>query len=203
MDALSSFDREVEEHRQVLESTYQKVRPAFAEMFQAWIETVRGGHKLLLFGNGGSAADAQHLAAELTVRYSEDREPISAIALTTDSSALTAAANDRGYDEVFSRQLSALGRPGDLALAISTSGRSPNVVAALRTAKEMGLRTAAFTGEPGRPAATIAEQALVVPSAVTSRIQEMHITLGHMLCAAVEQELGLVPSGRVGQGSLR
>jgi D-sedoheptulose 7-phosphate isomerase len=203
MDAPAVFDRELEDHRRVLEATFETVRPAFAGVCQACADTIRAGGKLLLFGNGGSAADAQHIATELTVRYSEHRAPIAAIALTTDTSTLTATANDLGYEEVFSRQVAALGRSGDLAVAISTSGRSVNVVAGLHTARQLGLRTVAFTGAHGGPVAEAAEQALMVPSAVTSRTQEMHITLGHVLCSALEQELGLVGSEAVESRGLR
>jgi D-sedoheptulose 7-phosphate isomerase len=150
----------------------------------------------MLFGNGGSAADAQHLATELTVRYKSDRAAIAAVALTTDTSALTAAGNDLGFDRVFARQIEALGRPDDVAIAISTSGKSPNVIAALRQAKAMKLVTAALGGKGGGDLAGLADHLLVVPSDTTARIQEMHITLGQMLCGALEIELGLVKPGR-------
>ena len=145
----------------------------------------------MFFGNGGSAADAQHLAAELTIRYKKNRPAIAALALTTDTSALTAAGNDLGFEMVFARQLEALGRPGDVAIAISTSGKSANVIAGLRQARAMGLVTVAFGGKGGGDMAGLADHLLAVPSAVTARVQEMHITLGQMLCAALEIELGL------------
>jgi len=145
-----------------------------------------------LFGNGGSAADAQHLATELTVRYVRDRDPIPALALTTDSSALTAIGNDLGFEELFARQLRALGRPGDLALAISTSGRSPNVIRGLQAARDGGLVPAALSGGDGGNLTGLADPLLIVPSRTTARIQEMHITLGQMLCGALERGLGLV-----------
>ena len=154
------------------------------------------GGKLMLFGNGGSAADAQHLATELTVRYKTDRAAIAAVALTTDTSALTAAGNDLGFDMIFARQIEALGRPGDVVIAISTSGKSRNVIAALRQAKAMKLVTAALGGKGGGDLAGLADHLLVVPSDTTARIQEMHITLGQMLCGALEIELGLVKPGR-------
>ncbi|MDA0701939.1 MAG: SIS domain-containing protein, partial [Proteobacteria bacterium] len=153
---------------------------------------VRGGGKILFFGNGGSAGDAQHLATELTIRYKDDRAPIAAIALTTDSSALTAGGNDLGFDAVFSRQVEALGRPGDLAIGISTSGRSPNVLRALEVAKAGGLVAAALSGRDGGALVGLADPLLIVPSTTTARIQEMHITLGQMFCGALEIELGLV-----------
>jgi D-sedoheptulose 7-phosphate isomerase len=159
------------------------------------VKSIRGGGKLMFFGNGGSAADAQHLATELTVRYKADRAAIAAIALTTDTSALTAAGNDLGFEQIFARQIEALGRAGDVAIAISTSGKSPNVVAALRQAKAMKLVTAVFGGKGGGDLARHADHFLVVPSDTTARIQEMHITLGQMLCGAVEIELGLAKPG--------
>ena len=141
---------------------------------------------------GGSAADAQHLATELTVRYKSNRAAIAAIALTTDSSALTAAGNDLGFERIFARQIEALGRPGDVAIGISTSGTSPNVLAALKQAKAIGLVTAGFGGKQGGELGKYADHLLVVPSETTARIQEMHILLGQMLCGALEIELGLV-----------
>ncbi len=191
-DVGTFFDTELDEHAAVLRATRQELREPFAAMVTAWLETIQRGGKILFFGNGGSAADAQHLATELTVRYRTDRAAIAAIALTTDTSALTAAANDLGYERIFSRQIEALGRPGDLALGISTSGRSANVVLALETARSMGLMAAALTGGDGGLLRGLADPILIVPTAVTARIQEMHITLGQMLCAALEIELGYV-----------
>ena len=169
---------------------------AFASLVGACVKSIRGGGKLMFFGNGGSAADAQHLATELTVRYKADRAAIAAIALTTDTSALTAAGNDLGFEQIFARQIEALGRAGDVAIAISTSGKSPNVIAALEQAKAMKLVTAALGGKGGGDLAGIADHLLVVPSDVTARIQEMHIALGQMLCGALEIELGLAKSGQ-------
>jgi D-sedoheptulose 7-phosphate isomerase len=155
-------------------------------------QALKGGGKLLLFGNGGSAADAQHLATELTVRYVRERAPIPAIALTTDTSALTAIGNDMGFDQLFARQVQALGRAGDLAIGISTSGRSRNVIRALEVARELGLGAAALTGGDGGSLPGLADPLVIVPSRTTARIQEMHITLGQMLCGALERKLGLV-----------
>jgi D-sedoheptulose 7-phosphate isomerase len=145
----------------------------------------------MFFGNGGSAADAQHIATELTIRYKHDRVAIAAIALTTDTSALTAAGNDLGFEQIFARQIEALGKPGDVAIAISTSGKSRNVIAALEQARSMRLITAAFGGKDGGDMIPLIDHLLVVPSATTARIQEMHILLGQMLCGALEIELGL------------
>ena len=167
-------------------------RRALGERFPAILglcrDAFQGGNKLLFFGNGGSAADAQHFAAELVVRYRKDRKALPAIALTTDTSTLTAGANDLGYDRVFSRQIEALARPGDVAIGITTSGRSPNVLEAFRTAREMDVKTVAFTGGDGGDLAGFVDELLIVPSRVTARIQEMHLTFGHMLCGALELE---------------
>lgn len=187
------FDAEFEEHLAVAAATKAKSKEAFARVVAACVASVKGGGKLLFFGNGGSAGDAQHLATELTVRYARDRAPIAAIALTTDTSTLTAAGNDLGFDQIFARQIEALGRPGDVAVAITTSGRSANVLRALERARAMKLVTVLFSGETGGDAAALADHALLVPSRTTARIQEMHITLGQMLCAALEIELKLVP----------
>ena len=189
---MSLFESEFEEHMAVAAATRAALGPAFRRMLDAWLACIQGGGKILFFGNGGSAADAQHLATELTIRYARDRAPIAAIALTTDSSVLTAAGNDLGFERIFARQIEALGRPGDLALGITTSGRSPNVIAGLESAKEMGLVAAALSGGEGGRLPGLADPLLLVPSKTTARIQEMHIMLGHMLCKALEQRLGLI-----------
>ena len=191
MDLTAFFKAEFAEHHDVAHRTETALQSAFAGLVGACVKSIRGGGKLMFFGNGGSAGDAQHLATELTIRYKSNRAAIAAIALTTDTSALTAAGNDLGFDRVFARQLEALGRPGDVAIAISTSGKSPNIVAALRQAKAMQLVTAALGGKGGGDMAGLADHLLVVPSETTARIQEMHITLGQMLCGALEIELGL------------
>jgi D-sedoheptulose 7-phosphate isomerase len=154
-------------------------------------DALRNGGKILFFGNGGSAADAQHLAAELTVRFVSDRRALAGMALTTDTSALTACANDFGFEAVFSRQLEALGRRGDVAIGLSTSGNSPNVVRALETARKMDITAAAFTGNGGGKLREIADPLLLIPSLKTARIQEMHGLLGHILCTEIEDRMGL------------
>jgi len=188
---MDLFERELDEHLAVAAATKAALGPAFRRMLDAWVHCIRGGHKIMFFGNGGSAADAQHLATELVVRYRKDRVPIAALALTTDSSAITAGGNDLGFDRIFSRQIEALGRAGDIALGISTSGRSANVILALETAKRLGLVAAAFGGGDGGKLPGLADPLLVVPAKTADRIQEMHITLGQMLCAGLEQELRL------------
>src|SRR5665647_2834917 len=195
MDLTAFFKSEFAEHHDVARRTEAALSGAFAGLVAACVTSIRGGGKLMFFGNGGSAGDSQHLATELTIRYKSNRAAIAAIALTTDTSALTAAGNDLGFERIFSRQIEALGRPGDIAFAISTSGKSPNIVAALRQAKAMGLVTAALGGKGGGDMVGLADHLLVVPSDTTARIQEMHITLGQMLCGALEIELGLVPPG--------
>ncbi|MGB5614204.1 MAG: D-sedoheptulose 7-phosphate isomerase [Sedimenticolaceae bacterium] len=153
------------------------------------IETYRNGGKVLIAGNGGSAADAQHIAAELVSRFAFDRPALPAMALTTDTSILTAISNDYGYESLFSRQLEASGRPGDVFIAISTSGNSPNIVRALERAAEIGLASVGLTGATGGKMADLCLHCLNIPSTDTPRIQEGHITIGHILCASSEQAL--------------
>lgn len=192
MDLNAFYETEFDQHKEALDATREALMEPFSRLIGICAEAIRGGKKLVLFGNGGSAADCQHIATELTVRYITDRDPIRALALTTDTSALTAIANDWSFDDLFARQVEALGRPGDVALAISTSGNSENVIRGLAKAKQIGAVPVGFGGKGGGRMVGLADPLLVVPSDVTSRIQEMHITLGHMLCGALEQELGLI-----------
>jgi len=159
------------------------------EAAHAITSALKGGGKLLAFGNGGSAADAQHVAAELVGRFQRVRAPLAAIALTTDTSVLTSIGNDEGYDRVFARQVEALGRQGDVALGITTSGTSPNVVLGLEAAAARGLTTIALTGRDGARAGTLAAIHVNVPSESTARVQEVHRTLLHVLCDLVEGAL--------------
>jgi D-sedoheptulose 7-phosphate isomerase len=191
-DLAAFFDAELDEHAEVLAATRAALAEPFGRLVEAAETAVEGGGKILFFGNGGSASDAQHLATELAVRYVSDRAPIAAIALNTDSSALTAIGNDMGFERLFARQVEALGRPGDLAVGISTSGRSRNVILGLQAARAGGLTAAALSGRDGGELPGLADPLLVVPSQTTARIQEMHIMLGQMLCGALEQRLGLV-----------
>lgn len=151
--------------------------------------TLRDGGKVMLAGNGGSAADAQHIAAELVGRYVIDRAPLAAIALTTDTSALTAIGNDYSFDQIFERQLRGLGRRGDVFVAISTSGRSKNIVAALKAARELGIATIGFTGAQGTQMRPLCDLALIAPSDETALIQQIHITAAHAICGLVERDL--------------
>ncbi len=153
------------------------------------VETYRNGGKVLLAGNGGSAADAQHIAAELVSRFTLDRPALPAMALTTDSSILTAISNDYGYDSLFSRQLEANAKPGDVFIAISTSGNSPNIVRALKTANDIGVVAVGLTGATGGEMADLCRYCVNIPSTDIPRIQEGHITVGHILCASTEQVL--------------
>ena len=151
---------------------------------------LRGGHKLLISGNGGSAADAQHIAAEIMGRYKQDRPAYAAIALTTDTSALTAIGNDFGFEKVFARQVEGLGRRGDVLLVLSTSGRSANILTALKTARQQGLVTVGFTGAKGTAMAASCDHLLVAPSDDTAVIQQIHLTFAHGICDVIEQTLG-------------
>ena len=155
---------------------------------QAISDALKAGHKLLVFGNGGSAADAQHVAAELVGRFQRERAAMSAIALTVDTSILTAIGNDYSFKQVFARQVEALGNRGDVAMGISTSGESPNVVTALQTAKAKGLRTIALTGRDGGSVGRAAEIHVNVPDQNTQRVQEVHVTLLHVMCEVIEED---------------
>jgi len=174
----------------------QTCLPAMKLAADALIAAFDGGHKALFFGNGGSAADAQHLAAEFVGRYLRERRPLPALALHCNTSAVTSIANDYGYECVFSRQIEALGAPGDVAVGISTSGNSPSVVEAAKTAHRMGLFTIALTGTSGGLLRGLVDVLIAVPSEETPRIQECHILLGHALCDAVEQAMVASAAGK-------
>jgi D-sedoheptulose 7-phosphate isomerase len=191
MNVADFLTAEFDEHDAVVRATRTAVAEPFERLLAACVNSLRAGGKILFFGNGGSAADAQHLATELAVRYKKDRAAIAALALTTDTSALTAIGNDLGFEQLFARQVEALGRAGDIAIGISTSGRSANVIAALKTAKANGLTAAALGGGDGGDLVGLADPLLIIPSTTTARIQEMHIAVGQMLCGAIEVELGL------------
>ena len=163
--------------------------PRFLDAIKLVSQAFERGNKLLLFGNGGSAADAQHIAAEFVNRYIIDRPPLPAIALTTDTSILTSVSNDLAFQEIFARQIKALGKEGDIVIGLSTSGNSPNVIKAFEVAKEMGMKTVALTGNDGGMLGKLADVPLVVSSSSTPRIQETHILAGHILCEMVEHQL--------------
>ncbi len=186
MEFAAFLDGQIAEHAETLGRTGAAVREPFQKLVEACLASLAGGGKILFFGNGGSAADAQHLAAELVIRYRYNRKALAALALTTDTSTLTACANDFSFEEIFSRQIEALGRPGDVAIGLTTSGTSPNVLTALAVARDMGLVAAGFSGRDGGKMVGLADPLLIVPSTVTARIQEMHILIGHALCDQVE-----------------
>lgn len=178
------------EHRRVLDAAEPAILPALARATDAVIASLKNGGKLLVCGNGGSAADAQHLAAELVGRFERERRGLAAIALTTDTSALTAIANDYAYEQVFSRQVEALGRAGDVLVGISTSGNSPNVVRAVEVAKKLGMGVVGLTGQGGGKLATLVDHLIAVPSTRVARVQEMHEIALHALSAAIDEGVG-------------
>jgi len=170
----------------VKERTLETSRAGIIEAVQAIRKALRANGKVLLCGNGGSAADSQHIAAELVGRFRKERRALAAIALTTDTSILTSVGNDYGYEQVFARQVEALGAPGDVAIGISTSGNSKNVIAALAAAKKLNMTTVSLTGGDGGALAKISDININVPSKDTARVQETHICVGHVLCELVE-----------------
>ncbi len=174
------------EHQNVFTRTDKVLFDTIESSARLFVSTLENGGKILICGNGGSAADAQHLAAEFSGRYEKERRALPAVALTTDTSALTAIGNDYGFDRVFSRQVEALARPGDCLIAISTSGNSPNVIAAVMAAREIGCTVVGLTGETGKKLASLSDECVMVPSKRTARIQEMHITIAHIWCEYID-----------------
>jgi D-sedoheptulose 7-phosphate isomerase len=185
-DSSAALARSLREHLKAIEALLDSSLGDIDAAGRLIWEALNAGNKILLCGNGGSAADAQHIAAELVGRYEQQRRAFPAISLTTDTSALTALSNDYGYEEVFARQVEALGSAGDVLIAISTSGKSPSVVKAADQARAMGCKTIALTGCSGDPLASHCDLAVVVPSDRTSRVQEAHITIGHLWCEMVD-----------------
>ncbi len=177
------------EHIGTVEKTLSECSAEIKSAVELAIETLRNGGKIAFIGNGGSAADSQHLAAEFVGRFARNRSPLPALALTTDTSILTAVGNDFGFEDVFSRQVEALLEEGDLLIAISTSGNSPNVIKAVLKAKEMGVKIVGLTGKSGGKLKDICDVSIVVPSNSTPRIQEVHILIGHVMCEEVERAL--------------
>ncbi|MCI4679474.1 SIS domain-containing protein [Rhodoblastus acidophilus] len=182
----------IEMHAQVIAACLPALEEPFAKVVEICESKLKAGGKMVFFGNGGSAADAQHIATELTIRFTVDRPAIAALALTTDTSALTACANDLGFDQIFARQVEALVRENDAVIGISTSGRSANVLAGLREAKKLGAATIGLTGGTGGDMPSLCDAVLCAPSKVTARIQEIHILLGHLLCETLEKRMGYV-----------
>ena len=183
---LTMIKSELQAHKETIDKTIEVMVPSIEKASELVSQTLQNGHKVLLCGNGGSAADAQHIAAELTGRYKIERKGLPGIALTTDTSALTAIGNDYGYNRIFDRQVEALANKGDLLIGISTSGNSANVISALKLAKEMGCTTLGMSGRDGGAMNEVCTLNLVVPSSDTPRIQEMHILIGHIICQAVD-----------------
>jgi len=167
---------------------------SIAKLVELVVACLKNGGKVILFGNGGSAADAQHIAAELVGRFTQERKALPAVALNCNTSILTCIANDYGFEQIFARQLEGLAKDKDLIIGISTSGNSPNVIAAISKAKEMGLKSAALTGEAGLKLTEMADLAICVPSKNTARIQEAHITIGHIICELTEKAVFAHPS---------
>ncbi|HEX6212132.1 MAG TPA: SIS domain-containing protein [Methylomirabilota bacterium] len=203
---LLRIDRWIGETIQLQEQVRQADPAPLLRAADAIAAGVRSGRPLLAFGNGGSAADAQHFVAELAGRFQGERPALAAVALTTNPSLLTAVANDYGYDRVFARQIEGLGGRGGVAVAISTSGRSPNVLEGLRAATTAGMTTVALTGGDGGEAGRLADVHLNVPGRITAHVQEVHITVLHLLCALVEEALAAPPadgSAATGRGSER
>ncbi|MFN3913955.1 MAG: SIS domain-containing protein [Aquabacterium sp.] len=180
----------LKEHAAVFEAL-PALSPLVSEASTLMADAVKAGGKVMFCGNGGSAADSQHLAAELTGRFIKDRRPLAGLALSTDSSALTCIGNDYSFDEVFARQVMGLGRAGDVLVAISTSGNSRNVLRAVDEARALGIKVVGFLGRDGGALKPLCDVAIVVPSQVTARIQEAHILIGHTLCGLIEQHLDL------------
>lgn len=183
--AIKAFDESAEIKRRFARDHADKI----AQVAQLMGRAFREDRKVLLFGNGGSATDAAHIAAEFVGRYKRERAPLPALALATDIAAITCIANDYGFEELFARQVRAHGQKGDIAIAISTSGNSPNVLRGIEAARDCGLTTIAWTGGTGGKLAGMADYAFIVPSTVTARIQESHITLGHVLCELIEDQV--------------
>ena len=184
---MSIVAERIAEHKEVLEAT-KTLAGAIEEAGILVRDALAAGHKLLICGNGGSAADSQHIAAEIVGRFKKERISLPALALTVDTSILTAVGNDYGFETVFSRQIEGLGQEGDVLIGISTSGNSRNVVRAVETAKKKGLLVISMTGEGGR-LGTMADISLAVPSRVTARIQEMHILMAHIICEVAEENM--------------
>jgi len=183
---LDIIKNEFESHLQTIQTVINNMEKDILKASQMAIDSLINGKKVILFGNGGSAADAQHIAAELTGRYKTERKGLPGLALTTDTSALTAIGNDYGYDRVFDRQVEALANEGDLLIGISTSGNSRNVINALSIGKEIGCKTLGFSGRTGGEMNNVCDVNLVVPSDNTPRIQEIHILFGHTICQCID-----------------
>ncbi len=194
MPSSELIEQTILEHQEVVEKFRQQCSGVIDEMADATVECLRSGGKICFFGNGGSAADSQHFATEFVVRFTRNRGGLPSMAFTTDTSILTACANDFGYDSIFARQVEAHCQPGDIVVGISTSGGSPNVVRGLELARQMSVKTFAFVGENGGKCADFSDFVLSVPSPVTARVQECHLVAGHLLCDIAEAAFAEKPS---------
>jgi len=186
---VDDIRRQLTSHVEVIHVVSNKLAPRVAECAQMLIDTLQAGQKILIMGNGGSAADAQHFAAEMVGRFLLERRALAAIALTTDTSILTAVGNDYGFDDIFKRQVEALAKPGDVLIGISTSGNSKNIKRAFAAGKNLGVKTIGLLGRDGGEIASLADLDLTVPSLETPRIQEAHLVMIHILCDLVEKGL--------------
>lgn len=191
-DDLDYWTKITSDHTKCAAKTFSSQFETIQKMVDMAEETIKRGNKILFFGNGGSAADSQHIAAEMAVKLKDERPPIAALALSLDSSALTATANDFGFDQIYQRQVRALGYAGDLAVGLSTSGNSENILNGLKKARRMGMQTVGWSGETGGKMPPHCDLMLLIPETDPGRIQEMHITMGHIFVGMLEQRLGLV-----------
>lgn len=182
----AQIEAQIIEHQQLVAEMLRLLVDDIAQLASTCAQALEAGHKIILFGNGGSAADAQHIAAELSGRFERDRRALAALAITTDTSALTAIGNDLGFENIFARQVEALAKPGDVLIGLSTSGKSLNVHRAFEVGKAMQCKCIALTGGNGGALVGLCHQSIVVPSQNTARIQEMHILIGHLVCRVIE-----------------
>lgn len=192
ISALAYWKNTRDTHMSVADKMFATQFDAFDAWVEAAVPAIKRGNKIIMFGNGGSASDAQHIVAEMSIKLHKERSPIAALSLSLDASAITACANDFGFEEIFSRQIRTLGYEGDIAVGLSTSGNSENVLKGLKKAKRMGMTTVGLTGETGGKMVSLCDIVIHVPHTDPGRIQEMHITLGHMFVGVLEQKLGLV-----------
>jgi D-sedoheptulose 7-phosphate isomerase len=191
-DAEEYWDRTTGDHMRIARETFATQKDTIIRMVDMAAQVVKNGNKILFFGNGGSAADSQHIAAEMAIKLHKERSPIAALALSLDSSAITACANDYGFDQIYQRQIRALGYAGDLAVGLSTSGNSENILNGLKKARRMGMQTVGWSGAHGGKMPPLCDLMLLIPDTNPGRIQEMHITMGHIFVGMLEQKLGLV-----------
>lgn len=192
IDALAYWNATRDTHIKIAEEMFATQFDSFNQWIDEAVKAIKRGNKIIMFGNGGSAADSQHIVAEMSIKLHKERSPIAALSLSLDASAITACANDYGFDQIFSRQIRTLGYEGDIAVGLSTSGNSENVLNGLKKAKRMGMTCIGLTGQSGGKMNGLCDIILKVPHTDPGRIQEMHITLGHMFVGVLEQKLGLV-----------